>query len=129
MRLLLDTHVLIWALAAPERLSARGRDLIGNMDHEIVVSVVSFWEIAIKRGTGRPGAPPIPAATTHELSLIAGYQILQISAAHAIRVEGLVPLHGDPFDRLLIAQALSERAILLTHDRLLAAYGDTAILV
>ena len=129
MRLLLDTHVLVWALAAPERLSVRGRALIGDPENEIFVSVVSLWEIGIKRATGRAGAPPIPASTSHELALQAGYQILTVSAQHAIHVENLEQFHGDPFDRLLVAQALSEPAFLLTHDRILAAYSDTMILV
>lgn len=129
MRLLLDTHILIWALASPATLSETGRRLIVDPGNDVFVSVASLWEIAIKRQTGRTDAPRLDSAAALDLAERSGYRILDIAAAHAIAVESLPPLHGDPFDRLLVAQALTEPLRLLTRDRHLAAYSDTVLLV
>lgn len=130
MRLLLDTHVAIWALAAPERLSAQASGLIGDRANEIFVSAVSVWEIAIKHAQGRgAGAPPFSGREAIGHFTNAGYRMLNMTAQHAAGVETLPPYHADPFDRLIVAQALSEPMRLLTHDAHMARYSDTIMRV
>ncbi|MGI9168862.1 MAG: type II toxin-antitoxin system VapC family toxin [Caulobacteraceae bacterium] len=130
MRLLLDTHVALWAIAKRLRLPVAVRDMIGDPANDVVVSAVSVWEIAIKHALarGRPSDMPISGADALAYFLEAGFELLDVSADHAAAVERLPPLHGDPFDRLLVAQALSEPLRLVTHDARLAAHSDTAIL-
>lgn len=129
MKLLLDTQVAIWALTDTKRLSARAVALIGDETNDVFVSAVSVWEIAIKFALGkRIGAPPFSGAVALEAFLAAGYRMLDITPQHAAAVEALPNLHADPFDRMLIAQALREPLRLLTADAALARYGDIAIL-
>lgn len=130
MRLLLDTHVALWALANHPNLSDLARTLIGDSENEIFVSVAAVWEIAIKHAMGR--APnPIPMSGKEALDAFrdAGYQIIDVAPAHVVALEGLPPLHRDPFDRILVAQALSTPLRLLTRDQTVAAYSDTIIVV
>jgi PIN domain nuclease of toxin-antitoxin system len=129
VQILLDTHIFIWAVSATEMLSPQGRALIADQDNDIFVSVVSLWEIGIKRSAGRRNAPAMSADVALDLGIRSGYRWLPVAAAHAVAVESLPPLHGDPFDRLLIAQAVTEPLRLLTHDRQVAAYSDTVLLV
>jgi PIN domain nuclease of toxin-antitoxin system len=131
VRLLLDTHIALWALEDSPALPSAARALIADEANDVVVSVVSLWEIAIKfaRRRGRPNDMPMPAAQAAALFSAAGYEVLPVMLAHALEVEGLPPIHGDPFDRLLIAQARSEPLRLLTSDAQLAAYGDAVELV
>lgn len=129
MNLLLDTHVMVWALSETRRLSEEGRALIADADNIVFVSVVSLWELAIKAHTGRTGMPEMEGRDALELSLHSGYRILDITPAHALRVAALPLRHRDPFDRMLVAQALSEPLRLLTRDAQVAAYSDTVILV
>jgi PIN domain nuclease of toxin-antitoxin system len=131
MRLLLDTHIALWTIANTPRLPSMARDLIGNPDNEIVVSVVSIWEIAIKYALARQGRGemPVSAETARDYFQEALYRILDLTPAHAIAVERLPNLHADPFDRILVAQALSEPLRLITHDTKVAAYSDSIILV
>jgi PIN domain nuclease of toxin-antitoxin system len=106
------------------------RELLTDIDNEIFISVVTIWEIAIKRALGkRGGALPFSAAEAVSHLRASGYAILDVTAVHAIALESLPLLHGDPFDRLLVAQALSEPLRLVTHDAKVAAYSNTAILV
>lgn len=131
MRLLLDTHVTLWAVAADSRLPAKARDLIldpGNMIH---VSAASVWEIAIKHALARgvPNDMPVSGQEALVYFEAAGYVLLPISPQHAAAVEALPPLHADPFDRLLIAQALAEPLRLVTHDQTLARYGEPIIYI
>jgi PIN domain nuclease of toxin-antitoxin system len=129
VKLLLDTQVAIWALTDTKRLSARAVALIGDETNDVFVSAVSVWEIAIKFALGkRIGAPPFSGAVALEAFLAAGYRMLDITPQHAAAVEALPNLHADPFDRMLIAQALREPLRLLTADAALARYGDIAIL-
>ncbi len=118
MRVLLDTHVILWTLTTSGSIRSEARDVLGATDTRRVVSVASLWEIAIKRAIGRLSAPEdLPeylARTRHE--------ILPVSAAHAWSVSGLPPHHRDPFDRLLVAQAIAEDIPLITHDRQLERY-------
>jgi PIN domain nuclease of toxin-antitoxin system len=124
VRLLLDTHVAIWALATPAKLGPRTRGLIGDEANEIFVSIVTIWEIAIKRSRGvRPGRPPFSGLAAIGFFAEAGYTLLPIEPQHAAAVEHLPPFHGDPFDRLLIAQALAEPLRLVSADERALAYG------
>ena len=131
MRLLLDTHIALWAIANPEKLSARAQALIDDRDNQVFVSVVTIWEIAIKRALGRRGAGAMPVSSAEALYFFraAEFDLLDICPAHVIAVETLPLLHADPFDRILIAQALTEPLRLLTGDAKVAAYSDTIILV
>ena len=126
MRLLLDTHVAIWAVLMPERIPEQVRTVIANSD-DVWVSVVAIWEIAIKHGLGRPGAPPFSADQAIAEFESATFKLLNVSAAHAAFVGRLPPIHADPFDRLLIAQALVEPMRLVTKDSRLAEYSETVI--
>ena len=130
MNLLLDTHVALWAIVDAPRLPAQVRGLIADPDNRITVSAVSIWEIAIKSGLARRGVGAMPVSAEAALGHFrnAGYAMLAISPDHAAVVETLPPLHGDPFDRLLIAQAFTEPLRLVTHDRAVAAYGESIIL-
>jgi len=131
MRLLLDTHIALWAMTESPRLPGRARSLISSVDAALLVSVVSLWEIGIKhaRRRGRPNDMPISAAEMARLLAGAKCEILPVSLAHVLEVETLPDLHRDPFDRMLVAQARSEPLRLLTVDAQLAAYGDAIELV
>ena len=121
MKLLLDTHLLLWATIYPNRLSNKARTLIADMDNELYFSAASLWELTIKRGLGRNDFDVDPRVLCRAL-LDNGYSELPISSEHAITVGGLPTSHKDPFDRMLVAQATVEGITLLTHDRKLARY-------
>jgi PIN domain nuclease of toxin-antitoxin system len=131
MRLLLDTHIAVWLLADDSRLSSRVKALLTDQESDLIVSVVTLWEIAIKRALRRGDQIGMPYSSrqTHDLLLRSGADILPVTPEHAFAVERLPTLHRDPFDRLLVAQALSEPLRLVTHDADVAAYSDTVILV
>lgn len=121
MRLLLDTHLLLWAAASSTRLSREARELLEDASNEAYYSTASIWEIAIKsslrRKDFRVDLAAFLAALPH-MSLIE----LPVTAAHAAGVARLPPIHRDPFDRLLIAQSIAEPLTLLTNDAILARY-------
>ena len=122
---MLDTHVLIWAVAEPARLSAALRDEIVAPHNQVSVSTASAWEIAIKRARGRLGFPVERfEATMRDM----GFDILPILPAHAIAAGALPPHHGDPFDRMLIAQARLENMTLVSRDAAFAQY-DIALMM
>jgi len=129
MRLLLDTHVALWAIADNPKLPAKIRDLIADPANVVTVSVASIWEISIKRALARglPNDMPISGTEAIKYFRMAGYALLDILPGHAAAVEQLSNLHADPFDRMLVAQALVEPLRLLTHDAKVAAYSDTII--
>lgn len=131
MNLLIDTHVALWALTGDAKLPARARSLIADTANTVAVSAASLWEISIKNALRRQGPRALPFSAAQSLRLFedAGFRILAVTAAHAVAVEGLDPMHGDPFDRLLVAQALTEPLRLVTHDATLARYSDSIILV
>lgn len=131
VRLLLDTHVTLWALAASPKLAPAARDLIADLDNDIHVSAASIWEIAIKHALKRKGAGAMPISASDALGycLAAGYTLLPITPAHAAAVEALPAHHADPFDRLLIAQARAEPLRLMTHDAALQRYDPNIIVV
>jgi len=128
VRLLLDTHVGLWAITGSSRLNAAARSLIQAPANQIHVSAASIWEIAIKHSLGKLGMP-ISGSEAIEWFTKAGYAFLPVNAAHAALVESLPAHHTDPFDRMLVAQALAEPMRLMTHDALVAKYSDTTILV
>lgn len=128
MRLLLDTHIALWAIADSPRLPARERALILDPGNDVVVSAASVWEIAIKHALGR-GDMPLSGAQAVEYFSQAGYEWLPVLPGHAAAIGNLPAHHADPFDRLLIAQALTEPLRLLTHDAVLARYSAAVILI
>lgn len=121
MKLLLDTHLLLWAAGLPERLSAEARDMIGDSLAELHFSPVSLWKIVITRGLGRADFEVDPHVLRRGL-LDNGYLELPVTSAHAVAADGLPPLHKDPFDRLLVAQATVEGITLITSDAMVARH-------
>jgi PIN domain nuclease of toxin-antitoxin system len=119
MRVLLDTHLLLWALSSPAKLSKRARQRIDSS--EVYASAASIWEISIKSALGKLEVNPAEVLNGVEP---AGFNHLPILGAHAAKVVELPPVHKDPFDRLLVAQARVEPMILLTNDEMLGGYGD-----
>lgn len=121
MKLLLDTHVLLWAAGMPERLNEATRTLLNDPQHALMFSAASLWEVAIKRSLGRDDFQVDPRLLRRGL-LDNGYAELPIRSEHAVAVDGLPNHHKDPFDRLLVAQAQVEGITLLTSDPLVALY-------
>lgn len=121
MKLLLDTHLLLWAAGEPQRLSKQARTLIDNAEHELLFSAASLWEVAIKRSLGREDFK-VDARLLRRGLLDNGYGELPIISDHVVATESLPPLHKDPFDRILVAQATVEGITLLTMDSLLSRY-------
>lgn len=121
MKLLLDTHVLLWAAGDPGRLAPSACDLLNAPENEPFFSAASLWEIVIKRGLGRDDFRVDPSALRRGL-LDNGYAELPIESRHAVAVSGLPPIHKDPFDRILVAQAQVEGILLVTADPLVARY-------
>jgi PIN domain nuclease of toxin-antitoxin system len=126
--LLLDTHIALWAITDSPKLPRQARDLILDPSSEIFVSATTIWEIAIKRSVGR-GNMPVSSVEASRYFAEAGYTILPVTAAHAAATEILPLHHTDPFDRLLVAQAMTEPLKLVTHDAKLAEYGEAVLLV
>jgi len=121
MRLLLDTHLLVWAMGSPERLSAALAAMLQDPANTPVFSVASLWELVIKQGLGKPDFRVEPALLRRAL-LDGGWQELPVQVHHALAVAALPLLHRDPFDRLLLAQASADGLLLITADQQLAAY-------
>jgi PIN domain nuclease of toxin-antitoxin system len=121
MKLLLDTHLLLWAAGEPQRLSKQARTLINNPDNELLFSAASLWEVAIKRGLGREDFK-VDARLLRRGLLDNGYSELPIISDHVVATESLPPIHKDPFDRILVAQATVEGITLLTVDSLVSQY-------
>lgn len=122
MKILLDTHLLLWSAGQPERLSAMARALLDNPENELLFSSASIWEVAIKRGLGREDFCVDPRLLRRGL-LDNGYSELPITSEHAVLIDGLPAIHKDPFDRILIAQAIAEGITLITSDPLMAQYS------
>ena len=121
MKLLLDTHLLLWAAGEPDRLSADARTLIEAPENELFFSATSLWEIAIKRGLGRDDFK-VDTRLLRRGLLDNGYSELPIGSEHAVAIEGLPSIHKDPFDRMLVAQSMVEGITLLTADAYVAQY-------
>ena len=122
MRFLLDTHLLLWIAGQPERLSEEFRNELNDSENEFVFSAASVWEIAIKSALGREDFR-VDARRLHQGLLDNGYAELAITGEHAAGIDALPPLHKDPFDRILLAQALAEGMTLVTADEQLARYA------
>jgi len=121
VKLLLDTHLLLWVASKPSRLSTAARKLIEAPENELFFSAVSLWEIAIKRGLGRKDFKADARLLRRGL-LDNGYHELAMVSEHAVAIDNLPPIHKDPFDRMLITQAMVEGITLLTVDATLAQY-------
>jgi len=121
MRFLLDTHLVIWTFFEPEQLSSKTQSLLQSRANELVFSTVSLWEIGIKRGLKRKGFQYDPRVLRRAL-LDDGYEELPVLGQHAVEVDMLPSIHKDPFDRILIAQAMVEGITLLTADASIAKY-------
>ncbi len=128
MKLLLDTHLLLWSAGQPDRLSTDAKKLIEGPENELLFSAASLWEVIIKRGLGRDDFK-VDARLLRRGLLDNGYGELPIGSEHVIAIESLPPLHKDPFDRILIAQAAVEGITLLTSDPLVASYPGANRLV
>lgn len=126
MRLLLDTHVWLWLQHAPERLGADALRDVEHPDNDLLFSAASSWEIAIKWALGKLSLPAPPDRYVPDRVHTSGVTPLPIQHRHALAVAHLPPHHRDPFDRLLVAQAREEHAVLVTGDRAFAAY-DVAV--
>lgn len=123
MKLLLDTHALLWSATAPARLTPEARDALEDGTHDVLVSIVSAWEIAIKQSLGklelaRPAERWLPDVLTRT-----GYEVAELSLSAALRVRSLPWHHRDPFDRLLIAQALDDGFTIVSRDPVFDAYS------
>lgn len=121
MKLLLDTHLLLWAAGQPEKLSSAAVALIEAPENQLLFSAASLWEIAIKAGLGREDFVVEPGLLRRGL-LDNGYEELSVSSAHAVALTGLPAIHRDPFDRILVAQALVEGMVLVTSDDTVSRY-------
>ncbi len=121
MRLLFDTHLLLWSAVEPERLSREALTLIDDVDNQLLFSSASLWELAIKQGLGRADFQ-VDVKLLRRNLLRNGYVELSVIGEHAIAVADLPPIHRDPFDRLLVAQSTVEGLTLLTADRTVARY-------
>ena len=121
MKVLLDTHLLLWAAGQPQRLPRQTRTLIDDPRTELFFSPASLWEIVIKRGLARPDFQ-VDARLLRRGLLDNGYHELPINGDHVVAIESLPPIHKDPFDRVLVAQAAVESITLLTADSMLSRY-------
>lgn len=121
MKLLLDTHILLWIISVSNRLPDSTRLLLADPQNQLFFSDVSLWEIAIKNGLGRANFQVNPRMLRREL-LIHGYKELTITSEHVVSIDSLPSVHKDPFDRLLLTQAMVEGITLLTNDAVLSKY-------
>jgi len=123
MRVLVDTHVFLWWVEGDRALPAKARAALANQENECLISLVSAWELAIKAGLGKLKlALPVERYVVEHIAAN-GFRMLDIQMAHVGRVETLDPHHGDPFDRLLISQALEEKLPVVTADPVFRKYG------
>ena len=126
MRILLDTHVLLWALIEPARLGDEARAALEDPDHDVLFSAASVWEMSIKAALGRAEFHVSPARIVGA-ALASGFTELPVRSAAALKVATLPHHHRDPFDRLLVAQAMTEPAVLYTADAQLTAYSELVV--
>ena len=128
MNLLLDTHIALWAITDSPRLSQEVRELVLSPRSVVWVSAASLWEIAIKYRLGR-GGMPVSGREAMGYFQASGFQILSIEPEHVVVVDELPDHHQDPFDRILVAQAMVEPMRLITHDATVALYSDSIMRV
>lgn len=131
MKLLLDTHILLWMLAGSDRLGNEARALIGDRANQLLASSISIWEVAIKWSLrrGAPADMPLSGRDFAGALANAGIEVLASTPSHAVALDDLPLLHGDPFDRLLLATAREEGMVLLTRNAVLAKYGEGVRLI
>jgi PIN domain nuclease of toxin-antitoxin system len=128
MNIILDTHIALWSLTNDPRLPPKARELISTADNRIFWSVASMWEVAKKKSI-KPDKMPLSGLEYMHYCEQAGYECLSVRDRHVIALESLPSLHTDPFDRILVSQALSEGMTLLTHDSVLGAYGNEVVVL
>ena len=131
-RYLIDSHIFFWAIDAPERLLRPERAIIESPTEDVAVSVASFWELSIKLALGRLALRPGKAAAPNHFAkhaAIAGFAVLPVEALEAEHVRSLPRIHGDPFDRLLLAQGLLSKRVIITRDDIFARYSGVQIFV
>jgi len=126
VNILLDTHMALWAITDSRRLLVPARDLIASSTNQVWISAATIWEISIKHALAR-GDMPVSGSEALRYFNASGYRMLPVEAEHAVAVEALPAHHQDPFDRILVAQALTEPMRLITHDATVARYSDTII--
>lgn len=126
MRLLLDTHILVWALITPKRLNTRTRAALEDRHNDVMFSVASVWEMAIKAALGRADFQVSPDVMV-QAAVDSGFREVTIKSQVALLAASLPPYHRDPFDRMLVAQAINESAALYTADRQLAVYSELVV--
>lgn len=132
MRILLDTHILLWALSNDARLPKKARELIVDKENEIYYSVISLWEVEIKH-LAHPDMMPVSAEEISGYCEQSGYKQITIKEDHVFTMKGSkreknIPPHKDPFDRMLICQADVENMVFITHDHLISGYNRSCIL-
>jgi len=128
MKFLLDTHILLWAAGSPEKLSQQAKSIIEESENELFFSAASLWEISIKIGLGRDDFI-VDARVLRRALIDNGYQELSITGLHSVSVKDLPVIHKDPFDRILLSQAMVEGFTLLTSDKTIAQYSGPIKLV
>ncbi len=128
MKLLLDTHILLWAAGEPEKLSSKAKDLIENLDNQLYFSTASLWEISIKNKLGRADFK-VDLAVFRRNLLDNGFEEIAINSVHTIGVDALPNIHRDPFDRMLIAQTVVEGITLITADSAMMKYQVAVVRV
>ena len=120
---ILDTHIWLWWTLEPDLLTRKAAETISDPRNQIYLSVASTWEATIKASLGRLSLPGGPRDFVQQSLIQDGFTVLPIMPEHSVGIFDLPPLHKDPFDRLLVAQAISERAVLITQDPLIRQYG------
>ena len=133
MKLLLDTHILLWTLTNDPKLSAKARKFLENEENEIYFSIISLWEVELKH-LAHPDQMTLTAVELIDYCQQSGFQLLSIHESHIFALSGLTrkegePLHKDPFDRILICQGAIENMLFLTHDSLIAGYEELCIII
>lgn len=123
MKLLLDTHVLLWAASEPEQLTSQARDALEDGNNDVLISIVSAWEIAIKQSLGKLELPKPAEQWLPQVLRRTGFDLAEVGLGAALRVRALPWHHRDPFDRLLVAQAVEDGYTVVTRDSALDAYG------
>jgi PIN domain nuclease of toxin-antitoxin system len=127
VKLLVDTHIWLWMLTAPERMNEAARNAIANPANEVILSVASAWEVAIKHALGKLPLHAPPARLVEISVTMLGVNVLPIALDHALAAAALPQHHRDPFDRMLVAQAQLDGLTLVTADDVLRQYGGTLL--